>query len=335
MGEAIELQAGKLERTERECPRPCVQAVRTYIELSSLYAQAGRTDEALAHADLAVETLESTQGPDAPELARALMRRAEAFIAFDREDEAVDPLRRVVELRTRHKGEAHIDTLSARAILGTALLRSGQTEDGVALLEQTAERARDVEFPAAASSILNQLGSEYTDLDRHDDARRVLLTSRSLAEQSLPPQHPAFAILEANLARVDIAEGNHERALEGFVRALAMRRRAAQEQDASMVKFLYNVARAHERVGQPSQGVPFLDEASALLREESLRSIVVDVEVARVRLMTQAGLPGVAEIRAALLARCAAADPETRERSGCGTAETRFGEDPPPDRSSH
>lgn len=331
IGEAIDLQVASMRRIERECPRPCGKAVQRYIELSTLENEAERIDDALAYADLAVQAIEATQGKDAPAMARALMRRAESLIDLDRPADAIAALRRVIELRTRDKGEGHLDTLGAMSLLGSALLGAGETEDGLALLEQTAEKARDVEFPAFAGAVLNRLGGEYVDLERTDDARRVYLAAKDMAQQTLPPEHPAFAILESNLAHVEQTEGNHEQALVRFQRALAIRRNAAQEQDASMVRFLYNLARSYELVGQPGQAVPYLDEAAKLLEGQSLRRLVVDIAVARARTMRLAQLPGADEALKAVLTRCAEADEGTRERSGCDTAERRIDRDPQPD----
>ena len=331
VGEAIELQVASMRRIERECPRPCGRAVQRYIELSNLENEAERIDDALAYADLAVQAVEATRGRDAPAMARALMRRAESLVDLDRPADAIAPLRRVIELRTRDKGEGHLDTLGAQAVLGSALLRAGETEDGLALLERTADKAREVEFPAFAGAVLNRLGGEYVDLDRTGDARRVYLAARDLAQETLPPEHPAFAILESNLAHVEQTEGNHAEALVRFQQALKMRRNAAQEQDASVVRFLYNLARSYELVGQPAEAIPYLDEATGLLEGQSLRKLVVDVAVAQARTMRLAGSAGAEQARTAILARCTAADETTRERSGCDTAETRIDRDPQPD----
>jgi len=332
IGDAIDLQLSSVRRVERECPRPCGRAVQTYIDLSNLANEAEQIDDALRYADLAVQAVQATQGNDAPAMARSLMRRAEALIDLDRPADAIIPLRRVIELRTRDLGEEHLDTLSTQALLGSALMGAGETADGLSLLERTAEKAREAEFPAFAGAMLNRLAGEYVDLHRSDDARRAYLAAKDMAEQTLPPEHPAFAILESNLAHVEQTEGNHAEALVRFQRALAMRRNAAQGQDASMVRFLYNVARSYELVGQSEQAVPYLDEASELLAGQTLRRLVVDVAVARARAMRVAAVPGAEQARAAILDRCKAADDATKERSGCDTAETRIDRDPQPDR---
>jgi tetratricopeptide (TPR) repeat protein len=81
--------------------------------------------------------------PDHPHLALHLNNRATGLNLVKRYDEAIAAYREAVEIRKKHNGELHMETIATAAGLGLTLADAGRFEEGEAVLMEYWDRLQD------------------------------------------------------------------------------------------------------------------------------------------------------------------------------------------------
>lgn len=152
-------------------------AFAVWVNLSSWASRTGKHDEALRHAERAVEL--------AGDVSATHAARGKALLALGRREEAVEALSRAAELDARAAG--------VQVVLGATLLELRRVEEAEAHLRRAMELAPD----GLEAYVL--LARMYAGLERFDDARALLAKTRGFA-----PGHPAVTALEG---KIDVAAG--------------------------------------------------------------------------------------------------------------------------------
>ncbi len=155
-----------------------------HITLANVYNQRGLYDEALAEVEIAAEL---APGFDIPFLVRAIALLGKgAFLP------ALDSLERAVRINPRGNSGGPV-------LLAALLLRSGRTEEGVAILERARAANSDVilvRIPLAAHYVAEGRLDEAREL-----AREIKTVNPRLSAESAAAGIPGFGQDAAELAR--------------------------------------------------------------------------------------------------------------------------------------
>jgi serine/threonine protein kinase len=151
--------------------------------------------------------------------ARVRMALSAAYAHSGHLDRAGRHLSRVIELRKRHLGPAHPDTLEALHAQSENLLSSGygdrsKWEAGLDITRRLLVARRRVLGPSHSDTLLSQAGVAYLLflLDRIDEAEAEGMQAESLAVRALGPDHPTTLIIWRSLADILVRRGDFERA---------------------------------------------------------------------------------------------------------------------------
>jgi eukaryotic-like serine/threonine-protein kinase len=102
--------------------------------LASIALYAGHYSQALEVGQQALKELRASADADALQVAMATRTVSEALLKLDRAAEAVPPLREAEQLQREKFAGTHIELADTRALLGSALCRSNQVQEGAAMI---------------------------------------------------------------------------------------------------------------------------------------------------------------------------------------------------------
>lgn len=132
--------------------------------------------------------------------------------------------------------------------------------------------------PAKIIASLNNLGNLNSEMQLFEKAMKYFSESWQLSTQTGKP----FADPLINIGSVYFRQGNYQRAIENYLKALEMERQANNR--LSMLNIISNIGIAYTRAGQPKAAQHYLEEAFRLARElqaftglpELLRSMAIN-----------------------------------------------------------
>lgn len=146
---------------------------------------------------------------------RARHNLARVLLAEGRTEEASAAIAEVVAARAAALGDDHHETLRSRILASRAALAADPgSADALADLERQVA-ALAAELPASSLGVLNArgaLGRHLIDAGRLADARVQLETSIRHYRSALGESHPKAALLELDLARIDLLQDASENA---------------------------------------------------------------------------------------------------------------------------
>ncbi|GIV37951.1 MAG: hypothetical protein KatS3mg032_2330 [Cyclobacteriaceae bacterium] len=108
---------------------------------------------------------------------------------------------------------------------------------------------------------LNNLGNLNSDMQLFEKAMKYYTEAWQLSVQSGKP----FADPLTNIGNVYFRQGNYQRAIENYLKALELERQSNNR--LGMLTIISNIGIAYTRAGQPRAAQPYLDEALKLSRE--------------------------------------------------------------------
>lgn len=108
---------------------------------------------------------------------------------------------------------------------------------------------------------MNNLGNLHSDLHLYDQARTFYTDAWKLSEKTDTP----FADPLSNIGNLFYKEGNYQRAVEYYERALEIVRK--QDNRISELSLLANIGEVYTKAGQPAPAQRYLDDAMALAIE--------------------------------------------------------------------
>lgn len=108
---------------------------------------------------------------------------------------------------------------------------------------------------------MNNLGNLNSDMQLYEKAMKYFSEAWQLSTQTGRP----FADPLINIGNVYFRQGNYQRAIENYLKALELERQSNNR--LSMLNIYTNVGIAYTKAGQPKAAQPYLDEAEKLARE--------------------------------------------------------------------
>lgn len=108
---------------------------------------------------------------------------------------------------------------------------------------------------------MNNLGNLNSDMQLYEKAMKYFSEAWQLSLQIGKP----FADPLINIGNVYFRQGNYQRAIENYLKALELERQ--NNNRLSMLNIFANIGIAYTKAGQPKAAQPYLDEAEKLARE--------------------------------------------------------------------
>lgn len=177
-------------------------------------------------------------------------------------------LARALDLRRRHLGEDHPNTLASTNDLGSLLRVQGKYVQAEPLLVRTLEGRRRLlgeEHPETLVSV-NNLGSLYRSLGNYPLTEKMYAKSLEIRRRVHGENHPSTAIAFNNLGALFYYQGKYPQAQPLYLKSLEIRRRALGEDHPATGTALSNLGLLHHAQHQHSQAAPLLEKALALRR---------------------------------------------------------------------
>ena len=209
----------------------------------------------------ALDAQRELHSSDHPDLAAALVARAEVLRLVDRGEEAVEHNREALAMRQRLYGESHPDVASSLSHLALATLAS-RPEEAEKLLRRAVDVYRELspDHEAGMASALNRLGMVLRRLKRYDEAADAHREALAVRQRIFGPNHPEVGTSLNNLAVTLGSAGRYAEAEPLYRESIAITRQAVGDGHGllgSPLNNLGNVLRYLDR----------LDESEAVLRE--------------------------------------------------------------------
>ena len=232
-----------------------------------LYRHLGRFAEALRAAELALETAQTTHGPNEPVVATCLNNLALLLQATNRLAEAEPLMRRALAIGEQCLGPDHPNVaidLNNLALLLQATNRLAEAEPLMRRALTIDEQSFGPDHPNVARD-LNNLAMLLQATNRLAEAEPLMRRALFIHEQSLGPDHPNVAIDLNNLALL-------LQATNRLAEAEPLMRRALFIHEQSLGPDHPNVAIDLNNLAQVLQATNRLAEAEPMMR----RALVID-----------------------------------------------------------
>lgn len=227
-----------------------------HVACSGVLAQAGRTSDALAAAQLGLELRIDRFGVDHPLVAAAHSAIGAALATEHRNDDALARFAIAKEISVRTLGPQHPEVATILSNMATIELSRGAYSAGRALGEQ-ALAIREASFGRdhvdVATSLVTIGWAAYSENDltlAATNFRRAI----EIRETKLGRDHPAVATVLGNLSIVVRAQGHCTEAVELVARALAIAE-ARAAQPAAAISALLGLADARVACGEPQRAL--------------------------------------------------------------------------------
>ncbi|MCW1884614.1 CHAT domain-containing tetratricopeptide repeat protein [Luteolibacter flavescens] len=242
------------EEAWRENPSPenAIESGRALHYLGAIERQAGKTEEALPHLQLALERLAA----DTPEgRADALEVLALAEQDLGKDADAEKHLREVIELRPEGP-----DRIQGQEHLALNLLTQGKYPEANALLMQTLEATPAADTESRARRLGN-LGRYFHVLGSHARAAETFREALGLD----PGNAELRLSLSSQLALAQLRLGKTEEARRGMEETAAKARKLYRDSPFRAVPFLNNLGALDLSLGHPDEARKSFREALDLL----------------------------------------------------------------------
>jgi serine/threonine-protein kinase len=238
------------------------EVARSLMMLAGLLRQKGELAEAESMSREALEVLERVYGPDHPTVARALTTLAGVQHQQASFEDAARGYRRALDIQRKNFGDGSIRVAHAQLSLAATLQALGEFLEAGALAR--AAHANFVESFGArhmwSAVSLQVLGANLYELGRLREAEFELARALELTREIWNDQHPQFANVLFDYAKVLLARDRQAEAESAFRRTVELRR--VQYADGGLF-----VADPQAWLGRCLARAGRLDEAEAHLLE--------------------------------------------------------------------
>lgn len=252
-------------RTQLSAPPIAIARLRANRALA--LNRGGDLKAAEAEGRAAVQELQALLGPDHPMVASSTNTLATVLTAMRRYDEALVHHRRVLAIRERSLGKDHPDTASSVGNIALVYKDSGRTDQAIHWYTRalaTMRRNPNV-VPANLAVTLSNLAGAHVALEQYDAAQPLVDEAHELLSVVLGPDHPTVATIGANAASLHSRLGDLAWADAQFPRSLESLEAKVGPKHPHLVGPLTNWAEHHLRAGRPTDAIPLLDRARALV----------------------------------------------------------------------
>jgi CHAT domain-containing protein len=190
--------------------------------------KAGKFEEALKLAQMALNRQESRLGPEAPEVAGSLQRLANIETLFPRWLRAINLYQRALQIREKVLGPDNPLTADTLARLGRAYTEMGAYDKALPLVERSLAIREKVLGPDAleTSGSLAVLANLKRQTGAHAQALTLAQRALQIREKTLGPDHPRTAETMDLLAMIYQQQGNLDKARSLIETAIKIKEKA-------------------------------------------------------------------------------------------------------------
>lgn len=163
----------------------------------------------------AVQAAETLKPVNRENMANTLMNLADAQSKTGRVKDALANQRRALKMRIAMFGEHNADTITSYASLAFTQIEAGQWDEAIATARHAAtlEQALSGGQSRRMIGIWNAIGLAGDRKGDHALAREGFSNALKIAQKLLPPNHPALAGIDNNLADTLMAQGDYQASL--------------------------------------------------------------------------------------------------------------------------
>jgi len=182
----------------------------------------GDKEGARAHYERALRIHERAFGPEHPRPALDHAHLGMTLLELGKPDEAKTHIERAVEIWKKKLGSEHPRYAYGLQILGDWYFYTGDYEHALEHHQAALAIHEQVFGPShgAVAGCLARIGTIYNRMKKHERARPVLIRALALAENATSEPFPDPGVILRELARVLLAEGKRDQAIEHLERAL-------------------------------------------------------------------------------------------------------------------
>jgi tetratricopeptide (TPR) repeat protein len=223
------------------------------------------TEAAVTHwRDLAT-TGDRVLGGGHPDTMLACQRRADAYLAAGRPDDAVPWFQWVLDSQSHRRPPDHRDVLESRRRLGHALVAALQFEDAISALERVAADFERICGSGHTETLgaRDELAAAYLAAGRHSDA--IILYQRTLAdrERAQGANHPQTMTTRQGLGDAYLASGRSKEAVSVYKRMAAGRERVLGPDHLDTIMARNSLGAAYQKMGKTAAAEQAYEQARA------------------------------------------------------------------------
>src|SRR6185312_5464372 len=240
-------------------------AVVARDRLAAAYEAAGRSADAIAVFQTALNEREQHQGAEHPETIAARASLAETYQASGDPREAIAAYEALLAEAEHHLGVGHPTTLGARASLGAAYAAGGRAKDAIGQYQRALSDQERMHGPDHPDTIAARasLASAYRSAGKQKDA--IGQYDRVLAdrERISGADHPDTIAARANLAYAHRSAGRLREAVPRYERTLADRVRVQGADHRDTLTARSNLAACYQQARRLTDAIPQYEKALA------------------------------------------------------------------------
>lgn len=200
----------------------------------------------------------SSQFADRPKISGRLERAiGDSYQSIGLYEEAVELQTAAWQNYQKAYGERDARTINTRAAVGQAYLYNGQMEASLSAFRDAVNWGTDAlgaDHEVVLSS-QNGLAMAYTDLERTEEARDILMSLVATLNTTLGPEAEYTMAATGNLGWTLYANGEYDRAIAILDELLAVGRRVAGPEDPFTLGVLNNLALAYRQTGRYTEAI--------------------------------------------------------------------------------
>ena len=210
------------------------ETLRARSALADLYCREGKYSLAETILRQTFETESAVLGEEHADTLVTMNRLGVSLWRQDKHEEAEALHRRALAIQRRVFGNEHLSTLRSMTNLGTTLLGQKRLDDAEEILSHTLEVDRRVlgDIHPDTQKAMNNLALVYERSGDLARAERLFRQALEMDRRVLGIDHPSTQIPLLNLIRVLAMQGRREEARSFVKEQIAVRQRAASEDDA-------------------------------------------------------------------------------------------------------
>jgi len=260
-GEELLLESLRLRREELSDEHPDTLAAAS--ELGVYLRTMGRLEEALSHAEFALEGRRRVLGDEHPDTLKSVANMGSLLEAMGRLEQALPYFEEAFDVRSRVLGNDHLDTLLSLNNLGHLLGSMNRQEEAMDCYQEALDGFRDVhgDRHSATLVLINNIGALYQSQGELEEARPYCEEALEGAREVLGDEHPDTLTLVNNLGALLRAQGELEEAELYFREALDGNRRALGNEHPATLRSLNNMGGLLGSKGRLDEALPYYREA--------------------------------------------------------------------------
>lgn len=228
--------------------------------------------------DRAKEALVRLEELDAPDIAilRTINDIVEEMQQRGALRESIELCERGLEIVPRVKEEYPTSAFTTLKCYGDALMRFGEFEEALAVLEEARELALAGEMPMQSILTLNSIGAVKFQLGRFDEAYADLLEVIEGTRATGGTEHRFYLTQLGNLATIESQLGMRDQAIERLIEVIEAAERIEDHPSRNAAMSLSNLAESYRRRGDHEEaveaGLRGVDLLTAAFGRESMQT---------------------------------------------------------------